>query len=71
MAENTTTDGGHDVTDQASTYLERIERETPDAHELTLRVIQFADGSRLMALPAAIRPRRPERAYMDILKNIT
>ena len=54
MAENTTTDGGHDVTDQASTYLERIERETPDAHELTLRVIQFADGSRLMALPAAI-----------------
>ena len=40
----------HDALDR----LERIEHETPNAFELCYRVVQFADGTRLMAFPAAM-----------------
>lgn len=43
-----------DLPPDAMDRLERIEQETPNAFELTYRVVQFGDGSRLMAIPAEL-----------------
>ena len=54
------------MTDEARTCLERIERESTGAHELTFRVVQFADGSRLMAIPATIT----DKIVIDLAETI-